>query len=64
MAKKIISQSMLYKVCKGIRNLGTAKAKEIAKHTKTDPMLWMDRDKASGRKAYQKALELSGLIKN
>jgi hypothetical protein len=64
MVHKKISKSMLYKVCRGLRNLGTANAKEVGKVTKTDPLLWMDSDKWSQRAKYEKAIELAGLVKN
>ena len=63
MPKKIISSSMLYKVCRGLRNLSPKKAKEIAAITKTDPFLWVDPDKSGKRKDYEKAIELSGVVK-
>ena len=64
MAKKKICKSMLYKVCRGLRNFGTARAKEVGRVTKTDPIMWMDQDKASQRKQYERAIELAGLVKN
>jgi hypothetical protein len=64
MAKKKISKSLLYKVCRGLRNLGTENAKAVARVTKTDPMLWMDSDRVSKRKQYEKAIELSGIVQN
>lgn len=62
MVSKKISKSMLYKVCRGIRNLGTQNAIQVAKLTKTDPVMWMDSDKSSRRLQYEKAIELSGLV--
>jgi hypothetical protein len=64
MAKKKISKSLLYKACRGIRNLGTQNAIKVARVTKTDPMLWIDPDKSSRRLQYEKAIELSGLVQD
>jgi hypothetical protein len=57
MGQVICKWNMLYKVCNGLRNFGTKKAKIIAGLTNTNPMIWMDSDYAGYRKQYQEKIE-------
>ena len=53
---KLISTAMVNFVLNGKRNLSVAKAKIVAKKTKTDPMVWIDPAGAPLRRAaWEKA---------
>jgi len=52
----LIKPTMIHYVLTGERNLGVEKAKVVAKYTKTDPMVWLDKSRVGERrKAWEKA---------
>jgi len=46
-----LSKTMTYYLLRGKRNLSVTKAKQIAALTKTNPIIWIDPDRASERQA-------------
>ena len=49
--------SMTYKVIRGERNFSTGRALEVAELTGTDPLIWMDRNKAHLRARHASVLK-------
>jgi plasmid maintenance system antidote protein VapI len=47
---ELIGRTMIHYLLKGQRNLSLNKAKVLAAKTGTDPLLWMDRDRAAERR--------------
>jgi hypothetical protein len=47
-----ITYNHLYKVCRGLRNLGTERAEFVAEVTGTDPMIWMKNAHAPKRARF------------
>lgn len=47
-----IGWNMLYKVCRGLRNFGTERAKLVADITGTSPMIWMEPKDADKRERF------------
>jgi plasmid maintenance system antidote protein VapI len=47
---ELIGRTMVYYLLTGKRNLSLNKAKVLAAKTGTDPLLWMDRDRAAERR--------------
>lgn len=51
-----ITHNMIYKVCRGVRNLSTEKAVKVAELTGTDPLIWMRAGSAKLRERHYEFL--------